>query len=95
MEFRSLTAVTHISHESVPKSRFMTASPSREKPLVEIFTGYDRTPCVGHGTRLLPSGRHPRVASLAPSGQFTSGWPVGPGDCALRRVRRATAEGGS
>ena len=65
MEFRSLTAVTHISHESVPKSRFMTASPSREKPLVEIFTGYEGMNRVGHGTRLLPSGRHPRVASLA------------------------------
>ena len=28
----------------------------------------------------IPSpGGHPRVASLAPSGQFTSGWPEGPG----------------
>ena len=25
---------THISQKSVPKSRFLTASPSREKPLV-------------------------------------------------------------
>ena len=29
---------THISHESVPKSRFMTASPSREKPLAVTYT---------------------------------------------------------
>ena len=27
-----------------------------------------------------PPGGHPRVASLAPSGQFTSGWPEGPGE---------------
>jgi hypothetical protein len=48
---------THISHESVPKSRFMTASPSREKPLVGIFTGFLLIENVEYGTRLLPSGR--------------------------------------
>ena len=62
---------THISHESVPKSRFMTASPSREKPLAGDCTCFNRRNCVRSRTRLLPSGRHPRVASLAPSGQFT------------------------
>ena len=30
--------VTHISQKSVPKSRFLTASPSREKPWVVIST---------------------------------------------------------
>ena len=34
------SAVTHISQKSVPKSRFLTASPSREKPLVGISTWY-------------------------------------------------------
>ena len=47
------------------------ASPLGEKPLVGIGMLHDITNIVGYGTRLLPSGRHPRVASLAPSGQFT------------------------
>ena len=51
------SAVTHISQKSVPKSRFLTASPSREKPLVGIGTLHDITNIVGYGTRLLPSGQ--------------------------------------
>ena len=51
------SAVTHISQKSVPKSRFLTASPSREKPLVGIGTLHDITNIVGYGTRLLHSGR--------------------------------------
>ena len=65
------SAVTHISQKSVPKSRFLTASPSREKPLVVDRTVSNRKNILRYGTRLLPSGRHPRVASLAPLGQFT------------------------
>ena len=63
-------AGTHISHE-IALGDFMTASPSREKPLVVTSTLYHRSKNVQHRTRLLPSGRHPRVASLAPTGQFT------------------------
>ena len=39
--------------------------------MAEDCTYFNRTNCVRSRTRLLPSGRHPRVASLAPSGQFT------------------------
>ena len=52
-------------------NRVLTASPSREKPFGKKRTCFNRTNCVRFRTRLLPSGRHPRVASLAPSGQFT------------------------
>ena len=61
----------HQSENRFRRADFLTASPSREKPLAEVFTFYNRTACVGYGTRLLPPGRHPRGASLAPSGQFT------------------------
>ena len=66
------SAVPHISHPPVPKSRGMTASPRGEKPcpLSDVFQATESSEIFCQ--RLLPRGRHPRVASLAPSGQFTS-----------------------
>ena len=53
---RRLTAVTHISQKSVPKSRFLPASPSREKPLVQTCSYYDRMKYVESGTKASPLG---------------------------------------
>ena len=53
---RRLTAVTHISQKSVPKSRFLPASPSREKPLLEISAWFGRTYNCGYGDKASPLG---------------------------------------
>ena len=49
--------ITHISQKKCFVALFLTASPSREKPLVEIFIWFLLIKNVGCGTRLLPSGR--------------------------------------
>ena len=49
--------ITHISQKKCFVALFLTASPSREKPLVDIFTWFLLIKNVGYGTRLLPSGR--------------------------------------
>ena len=70
----TLAALGCHPHQSWPRFRraeAMTASPSREKPLVVDHTFLVITDQGRHRTRLLPPGRHPRVASLATSGQFT------------------------
>ena len=48
------SAVPHISHPSVPKSRGMTASPRGEKPCLASTLFHNTQPCANLHQRLLP-----------------------------------------